>query len=79
MELALVVGTIGILAALAISGVGRYRERALKASAIATMRTIATNLSGMLAATGRLPDSLAEIEGKAQGSGPRCVDGTCYL
>jgi general secretion pathway protein G len=61
VELALVVGTIGILAALAISGVGRYRERALKASAIATMRTIATNLSGMLAATGRLPDSLAEI------------------
>ena len=61
MELALVVGTIGILAALAISGVGRYRERALKASAIATMRTIATNLSGMLAATGRLPDSLAEM------------------
>jgi len=61
VELALVVGIIGILAALAASGVGRYRERALKASAIATMKSIATNISGMFAATGRLPDSLAEI------------------
>jgi general secretion pathway protein G len=61
IEVALVVGIIGVLAALAASSWDVYRERALKASAIATMRSIATAATATLAASDRLPDSLAEI------------------
>lgn len=61
IEIMLVVSIIGVLAALAITGWGTYRDRALKASAIATMRSIAAAVSATLAASDRLPKNLAEI------------------
>ena len=61
VEIALVVGIIGILAALAATSWSGYRERALKASAITTMRSIASAIDAFAAASERLPLSLAEI------------------
>jgi general secretion pathway protein G len=61
IEIALVVGIIGILAALAITGWTGYRERAQKASAITTMRSIADAIKATLATSDRLPRDLAEI------------------
>ena len=61
VELAIVFAIVGILAALAGVGWARYRDRALKASAITTMRSIATAIDATFAASDRLPDSLKEI------------------
>jgi general secretion pathway protein G len=61
VEIALVVAILGVLAALASSGWRGYRERALKASAITTMRSISSAIDAFAAAAGRHPTDLAEI------------------
>jgi general secretion pathway protein G len=61
VEIALVVAIIGILAAMAIGGFAKYRERALKASAIATMKSVSTAIDAFRAATDRLPADLNEV------------------
>jgi general secretion pathway protein G len=61
IEISIVVAIVGILAALAITGWGRYRERALKASAIATMRSIASAIDAAEADSNHYPLSLAQI------------------
>jgi general secretion pathway protein G len=61
VEIALVVGIIGVLAALAGSGYSVYRDRARKASAITTMRSISSAIDAFRASSERLPFDLAEI------------------
>lgn len=62
VEIALVVAIIGILAALAGSSWTLYRDRARKASATTTMRSVSSAIDAFAAASeGRLPLSLAEI------------------
>jgi general secretion pathway protein G len=61
VEISIVVAIIGILAALATMGVGRYRDRALKASTIVTMHAIATEIDAWVLSADRLPFDLAEI------------------
>lgn len=61
VEIALVAAILGVLAALATSGWTEYRERALKASAITTMRSISSAIDAFVAASGRLPADLAEV------------------
>jgi general secretion pathway protein G len=61
VEIALVVAIIGVLAALAISGFAAYRNRALKASAITTMKSISTAIDAFRASTDRLPADLNEV------------------
>jgi general secretion pathway protein G len=61
VEIALVVAIIGVLAALATTSWTVYRDRARKASAIATMRSISTAIDAFVASSERLPANLGEI------------------
>ncbi len=61
VEIALVVAIIGILAALSIGAWRTYRERALKASTITTMRSISSAIDAFAASSERAPFSLAEL------------------
>lgn len=60
IEIALVLGVIGILSALAIAGFTGYQDRAQKAAAIIGMRGIDDEIRSFKLAAGRLPKDLAE-------------------
>ena len=60
IEIALVMGVIGILSAIAVAGFTGYRERAHKSQAIIDMRSIDDEVRSFKRAAGRLREDLAE-------------------
>lgn len=62
VELALVLGILGVLAATAVAGFSGYRERMRRAQVIVHMKAIETALQGHDISGGGLPETLEELD-----------------
>lgn len=69
IELMIVIGIIGTLAAIAIPGLIEYREKARIARAIAEIKGLEKAIYAFAAETGRFPDNLEELAASGELSG----------